>query len=141
MPSGEQVSPNLISRDNKEKKRITYPFGEQSVAWTEAAAVAETHTSARDARLVVDNNIFLVVADEILEPLHEFMVSAYEGARAMNEDCAVDEILAEKVAELEEFVESVLVADGFLSAIEEAQLIACRGGRCGRRDRRGKSRD
>jgi hypothetical protein len=69
------------------------------------------------------------------------MVSADEGARAMNKDCAIDEILAEKVAELEELVESVLVADGLLRAIEEAQLVARRGGRCRRRDRRGKSRD
>jgi hypothetical protein len=134
------TSPHLTSR-NEKKRKITYPFREQPVTRTKAATVAETHTSARDARLVVDDNIFLVVADEILEPLHQFMVSADEGARAMNEDCAIDEILAEKVAELEEFVESVLVADGFLSAIEEAQLVACRGGRCSRWDWRGKSGD
>ena len=48
----------------------------------------------------------------------------------MDEHGAVDEVLAEEVAELEELVESVLVADGFFGAVEEAQLLACCGARC-----------
>ena len=59
----------------------------------------------------------------------------------MDEDGAVDEVLAEEVAELQELVESVLVADGFFGAVEEAQLLACCGARgCGW-DRRWKSWD
>ena len=119
---------------------MTYPFRKQSVTRAEAATVAETHTAAWDAGLVLHDDILLVVADEVLEPLHEFWVSTDEGACAMNEYCAIDEILAEKVAQLQELIESVLVADGLLCAIEEAQFLACCSGRCRGRDRRGERR-
>ena len=59
----------------------------------------------------------------------------------MDEHGAVDEVLAEEVAELEELVESVLVADGLFRAVEEAQFLTCCGARgCGW-DRRRESRD
>jgi len=87
---------NSNKRDNKtQKRKMTYPFRKQSVTRTEAATVAETHTAAWDASLVVHDDILLVVADEVLEPLHEFWVSTNKGARAMDEDCAIDEVLAE----------------------------------------------
>jgi hypothetical protein len=59
----------------------------------------------------------------------------------VDENCAIDEILAEKVAQLQELIEGVLVADGLLRAIEEAQLLTCRSGRCSWRDWRRERRD
>ena len=76
--------------EHNRKKRFTYPFRKQSVTRAEAATVAETHTAAWDARLVVHDDILLVVADEVLEPFHEFRVSTNKGAGAVDEDCAID---------------------------------------------------
>lgn len=115
---------------------MTYPFREQPVARSQATTVAKTDTAAWDASLVLDNHILLVVADEILEPLHEFRVSADERASAVDEDSAIDEVLAEEVAELQELVESVLIADGLFRTIEEAQFLTRCSTRGCRRDRR-----
>lgn len=76
---------------------MTYPFRKQSVAWAEATTVAEAHAAAWDARLVFHDHVLLVVADEVLEPLHEVGVSADERARAVDKDCAIDEVLAEQI--------------------------------------------
>ena len=123
------------------EKNETYPFRKQPVTRPQTATVAKTDAAAGDASLVLDDNVLLVVADEVLEPLHELRVGADERAGAVDEHGAVDEVLAEEVAELEELVESVLVADGFFGAVEEAQLLACCGARGCRRDRRRESRD
>jgi len=120
---------------------MTYPFRKQPVTRAQTATVAETDAPAWDASFVLDNYVLLVVADEFLEPLHELRISANERPGAVHEDCAIDEVLAEEVAELEELVESVFVADGLFRAIEEAQFLACRGTRCRRRDRRWQSWD
>lgn len=102
---------------------MTYPFRKQPVTRAKAATVAETHAPAWDAGLVLHEHILLVVANKLLEPFHEFRVSADERARAVHEDGAVDEVLTEEVAELQELIESVLVADRLLRAVEEAQLL------------------
>jgi len=120
---------------------MTYPFRKQPVTRAQTATVAETDAPARNASLVLDNHILLVVADEILEPLHEFRVSADERPRAVDKHGAIDEILAEEVAELQELVEGVFVADGFFRAVEEAQFLARRGTRCRRWDGRWQSWD
>lgn len=135
------IGTDAAIRRQKQMEDMTYPFRKQSVAWAEATTVAETHATAWNARLVVHNDILLVVADEVLEPLHEFWVSADESTRAVDEDCAIEEILAEEVAELQELIEGVLVADDLLGAIEEAQFLTrrSRGGR--RWERRGESGD
>lgn len=103
-----------------EKENVTYPFRKQPVTRTESTTVAQTDTPTREARLVVHSNVLLIVADELLKPLHQFGVSAQERGRAVDKDGTVDEVLAEEVAKLQEFVEGVLVADGLLSAIKEA---------------------
>ena len=106
---------------------MTYPFRKQPVARTKSATVAQAHAPAWNASLVLHDHVLLIVPDEILEPLHQLGVVTKERARAMNEDRAVDEILAEEVTKLEKLIEGVLVADRLLRAIEEAKLIARRG--------------
>lgn len=44
-------------------------------------------------------------------------------ARAVDEDGAINKVLTEEVAKLQKLVECVLVTDGFLRAIEEAQFL------------------
>ena len=141
-PHNTKASDNKTKRESEnEKENVTYPFRKQSVTRAEATTVAETHAPAWDTRLVLHDHVLLIVADKVHEPFHELGVSADERTRAVNEDGAIDEVLAEKVAELEELIEGVLVADSFLRAIEEVQLLTRRGRGCCRRDRRGEGRD
>ena len=71
---------------------------EETVAGTEAAAVAEANPASGDAWLVLDFDVFSVGAEEVLEPLHQVCVVANEGTCAVEERRAIDQVLAEEVA-------------------------------------------
>lgn len=109
-------------------KGRTYPFRKQPVARTKSATIAEAYAPTWNASLVLNDDILLVVSDKFLEPLHQFGMRPDECARAMDEDGAINKILTEEVAEFQELIEGVLVADRLLRAIEEAQFLTCRCG-------------
>lgn len=109
---------------NLTKEMLTHPFWKKSIARAIGTAIAETDTTAWHANLVLDHGLAFVVPNKVYEPLQQVRITANEVSSSMYERRAVDEIHGEYVAKLEEFVESVLVANGFLGPIEEGQLFA-----------------
>lgn len=113
-----------MHESNLTKEKLTHPFWKKSIARTIGTAIAETDTTAWHANLVLDHGLAFVVSNEVNKPLQQVRVTANEVSSSMYQCRAVDEIHGEYVAKLEEFIESILVANGFLGSIEEGQLLA-----------------
>jgi hypothetical protein len=79
-------------------------------------------------RLICFTHVFL-------EPNVQLLIPANEGLCALQKELLIDQILREEVAQLQELIHGVLVAEKFLHPIKECNLILV-GVICGRRRQR-----
>ena len=100
-----------------------FSFGEQSITGAEPAAITQNNLVAGDFGSVFDDLVTPVVLDEIFEIIHQIDVAANEPVNFVQKSIFVDDVLREKIAELEKFVVCLLVANRFPDPIKEGNLV------------------